>query len=1176
MAESRGTLDALIVPVSRAFAVVGDLIAPDGGNDLLAELGYKVPGGSDLPALFSDLTNKTVALTDALNAVLAAYEDGSYQEASFLEKVLDLAKAVADIAKAAEGLSDRVNAAFAGAADFLANGQLDQLPRRLVDYLVVGYFAKEHPALLASFDLLGLTASTFVEEGTHNPDFYLVEVRWERMPWVLSQPRELFVQEYQWGTADFDATKLIERAQALLWLIGLPSRTHQILDPALPDVPGVLELEIPLVQGMIERPGEGLAGVEVGLRVQRSTPGADAGDVGLALTPYAAGSFAVAIDIAEGWKFGIDGQIDAEALRVNVRPQSVQVEAAVAIAAALGLTLLRDGSVLGPLVIFGDANGTRLQVGEVSQRVFAAASSDGVFDVGAEFALKEAALVIVASEGDGFLKMVLPSEPLIFGFDLTIGFSTARGVYFSGGAELEYTFHLDAEIGPIFINTIDLGLRLDGAGLRLIVSATGGLALGPVVAVVQEIGIQSQLELGKAGNLGNANLALSFKPPTGIGLSIDTPAVKAAGFLLIDTERGRYVGALELAVLQKFALTAIAIITTKMPDGSDGFSLLMIITVTLPVPIPLSYNFYFAGAGGLLGLNRSVDIDRLRDGLRAGSADNILFPTDIIRRIDAIIRDLEEVFPVVEGQFLVGPMAMITWSSPPLITIKLGLIIEIGSPIRIAILGVLRLALPEASDPIVDLKVAFLGTIDIGAGLLSFDAAIYDSYIGRGGFKLSFEGDIALRLSWGKQPDFVTSVGGFHPSFTPGAHLRLPQMRRITLSLLKDNPRLQLTCYFAITTNTIQFGARLTFFFAVSSFSIVGDFGFDVLFQFSPFHIDAQVYARLAVRAGDSDLLSLSLDFRLQGPTPWIAKGTASFKILFFKVSVEFEKRFGEEVHTTLPEVDVLPLVVEEFERNDNWRGELSAGAASLVNILPVTPPADTVVIDAGGMLTVSQRVLPLNTEFTLFGTSRPADAQEVVVDEMQIAGTVANTSPIFEPFAPAAFRELSDRDKLNAPAYEKRVSGVQVRGGHELRTDYVLSRPVAYEVLLSDASVDPQTTRSAPQPEPRGVFESLVPGGRIGRSPLSQKLARTREEKTVRNIGEVKDLYAVANVSDLRAIGPNGLPVDPVIDAAGRPVFPEGVLLARADAEARLNELLAGGKSAGSLEIIPEAQLAA
>ena len=427
--------------------------------------------------------------------------------------------------------------------------------------------------------------------------------------------------------------------------------------------------------------------------------------------------------------------------------------------------------------------------------------------------------MVVASEGDGFLKAVLPQEPLTIGFDLTVGASQKRGVYFTGGAEFDYTFHINASVGPVFVDSIDLGLKIDPTAATLSVGATGGLELGPVVAVVQDIGIQIKLAFDKRGNLGNAELGIAFKPPTGIGLSIDTPAVKAAGFLSIDTERGRYVGALELSVLKKFDLAAIGVITTKMPDGSDGFSLLFIISVTFPVPIPLGYNFYFVGAGGLLGLNRSVDLDRLRDGLRIGSADNVLFPTDIVRRIDAIVRDIEEVFPPTEGQFLIGPMAFITWSNPTLISIKLGVIIEIGSPIRVAILGVLQLALPDAKDPVVDLKVAFLGTIDVGTGLLTFDASIYDSYIGRGGFKLSFEGDIAVRLSWGKQKDLVSSVGGFHPAFTPAAYLKLPTMRRITLSLLKDNPRVTLTAYFALTSNTIQFGARLTFFFCRELFS---------------------------------------------------------------------------------------------------------------------------------------------------------------------------------------------------------------------------------------------------------------------------------------------------------------------------------------------------------------------
>ena len=62
--------------------------------------------------------------------------------------------------------------------------------------------------------------------------------------------------------------------------------------------------------------------------------------------------------------------------------------------------------------------------------------------------------------------------------------------------------------------------------------------------------------------------------------------------------------------------------------------MLLLIRVSLPVPIPLGYGFFFSGAGGLLGIIRGIDLDRLRIGLRSGTADSILFPTDIIRRID--------------------------------------------------------------------------------------------------------------------------------------------------------------------------------------------------------------------------------------------------------------------------------------------------------------------------------------------------------------------------------------------------------------------------------------------------------------------------------------------------------------------------------------------------------------
>src|SRR5207342_2524137 len=130
----------------------------------------------------------------------------------------------------------------------------------------------------------------------------------------------------------------------------------------------------------------------------------------------------------------------------------------------------------------------------------------------------------------------------------------------------------------------------------------------------------------RKGNLGPVNLEIGFKPPNGVGLSLDAGVVKGGGFLLLDYEKGEYAGALELDFQGLFGFTAIGIINTKFPDGSEGFSLLLLINVTFATPIALGFNFYLAGVGGLIGLNRTVSTLSLQKGVQDGSVDNILFP----------------------------------------------------------------------------------------------------------------------------------------------------------------------------------------------------------------------------------------------------------------------------------------------------------------------------------------------------------------------------------------------------------------------------------------------------------------------------------------------------------------------------------------------------------------------
>ena len=81
-------------------------------------------------------------------------------------------------------------------------------------------------------------------------------------------------------------------------------------------------------------------------------------------------------------------------------------------------------------------------------------------------------------------------------------------------------------------------------------------------------------------------------------------------------------------------------------------------------PIQLGFGFTLNGVGGLLGLNRTANVDRLVSGLRDQTLANLLFPTDIVANADRILSDLRQVFPAARGRFVFGPMAKIGWGTP--------------------------------------------------------------------------------------------------------------------------------------------------------------------------------------------------------------------------------------------------------------------------------------------------------------------------------------------------------------------------------------------------------------------------------------------------------------------------------------------------------------------------------
>jgi hypothetical protein len=286
------------------------------------------------------------------------------------------------------------------------------------------------------------------------------------------------------------------------------------------------------------------------------------------------------------------------------------------------------------------------------------------------------------------------------------------------------------------------------------------------------------------------------------------------------------------------------------------------------------------------------------------------------------------------------------------------------------------------------------------------------------------------------------------------------------------------------------------------------------LIQFSPFHFIAAVNASVAVKAGSSTLFSIDLEFNLEGPAPWRAYGYGSFRILFVKIKVKFDKTWGETKENILPSTSVLPLLVEEFRKNTNWLTKPSTTLPELVTLADSVSEEDIVLVRPYGSLEINQMVVPLDLTMSRFGNYTPADISKVTIKSISIGSdsfSGADIAALKNSFAPAAFKEMSDDDKLQSPSYENQNSGARLSITDDIVFDYGINRLVQYESILSDFEEEvlgPVTVSS-------DFFKVFVSGGDVGKSPLSIQLKNStvKANKTVSVTGEQ---YAVVSKNDL------------------------------------------------------------
>ncbi|MFJ8085628.1 DUF6603 domain-containing protein [Streptomyces sp. NPDC096205] len=560
------------------------------------------------------------------------------------------------------------------------------------------------------------------------------------------------------------------------------------------------------------------------------------------------------------------------------------------------------------------------------------------------------------------------------------------------------------------------------------------------------------------GGIFGLDLARLAVDPTKLEVDTTLPPVRLRG-RLERRQPDSYSGVLSAAV-PATTVTAFGQLDLAAPGGPAFIAL---IGAAFPPPgLQLGLGFSLSGVGGVVGVNKAVSQDALIAAIADGTAGELLFPPDPVAAAQRVVPRLPALFPTAPGRAVVGPMFQVSWGGR-LVSLSAAVVAELPDPVRLSLLGVLRVSVPDPAVPLIHLKATFAGQFDTAEPSALLMASLTGSHMAG----VPLEGDVVLISRGGPDPVFVLSAGGFHPAYR--IPRGVPVLRRLTMNL-SPIPWIQLSCqaYFAITSNTLQFGARISLVAEIADCGLRGQFGLDVLIRREPtLSFTADMRGAVSVEVFGETLLGIAFSLTLEGPAPWHAVGHGSIDLFLFSASFDFDERWGNPPPAVPAEpADLRGRLEKAFGRPEAW----SAMPPSKGEYLPVllSPAANRLIGDGSlvhphGTIVARQRVLPFGVAIERFGPSVVEPAETWDIGSSTLGGTDADDGPTVDSFAPGQFHTLSDDEQLTRPAYETYRSGRRFSADiSEPENDAFVRATLAWE------------TRVVPDPRPQRPLDLL------------------------------------------------------------------------------------------------------
>ena len=667
-----GLLDGF-APLDRA------LRDPYAFRTLLRNLGWEKTFEDEVLARppLGDIAASVAELVESGAIIAATLESETENRDPLVDELFDVIDAIEDLVA---GLRDIDTASLPPSLSdpaFWAELALD-----LPEYLLVRYLERHQPVLYGLLRLAGVIEDdeeTLAGEDPERPAYVRRIVVWDNLVALVGDPQNHLRALYHWDDGQpFAHARLLDELAGFALRAAVRAERLSLRETlvdgffdgnAPPD--DVRELALPILRG---RFNGGLA--EQGVLLAPVPPSPNREIDGLYITNLTWGESTQSIPLTPTWTLIVGGSLDATgAVGARLRPGELTFEA---VPSGERVELAVEGRPTEPWMLLGARDsGVRLELNGVHVGI--------VFEGGADPDLiLEArtlpsgdrggiAFTIDPGEADPFVRAIV-ADPLEADLDLDLRWSSRSGISLGGSVGLAATIPIEKTLGPITLEAAHVALEADPDGASLLLGISASALIGPLDVVVENAGLALDLVPGQGdGVVGDLGLVAGFKPPDALGFALELEGASGAGYASFDHEAGRYAGAAALEFVA-VGLAAVVVVDTQLPGDPDGWALFCSLSLTFP-SVPLGFGFFLSGVGGIVCLNRTMDVEALAGGLSSGAIDAILFPESPLEDVELIVSQLDAWFPLAEGSLVFGVAGRITWGTPKtLVTGDLGVV----------------------------------------------------------------------------------------------------------------------------------------------------------------------------------------------------------------------------------------------------------------------------------------------------------------------------------------------------------------------------------------------------------------------------------------------------------------------------------------------------------------------